>query len=208
VNFGFHPVSASHFGTRPLPTLNVSALPFSSPLQLAKKPAISSPVFANLDAASSISPLLATLTKNTLGGVPVVNFLVAQTPVCALLRQSTSKSPATMDPQAWKVVVVLPVTSHPPRRWLSLLHQSQITKSFTIRTSTKPTCNSCRIRTSKTQDLKPFRMRTYRKTPRGVPSNLQTRTPRPDVTGHGSLVTSFRFRGLPAGSAAAWRSAY
>ena len=61
-------------------------------------------------------------------------------------------------------------------------HQSPVTKSFTtlrlravltrsIRTSEKHTHNSFRIRTSKTQHLKPFRMNTYEKTPRGVEPN-------------------------------------
>ncbi len=49
-------------------------------------------------------------------------------------------------------------------------HQSQITKSFGIRTSAKRPHNSFRIRTSKTQDLKPFRIRTYRK--KGVGGGL------------------------------------
>jgi hypothetical protein len=38
---------------------------------------------------------------------------------------------------------------------------------FRIRTSAKHARNSCGIRTSKTQDLKPFRIRTYEKTPGG-----------------------------------------
>src|SRR6476660_8702596 len=46
-------------------------------------------------------------------------------------------------------------------------HQSQITKSFTIRTSEKHAPNPFGIRTSKTQDLKPFRMNTYEKRGRG-----------------------------------------
>jgi hypothetical protein len=51
----------------------------------------------------------------------------------------------------------------------AMIHQSQITKSFTIRTSAKCARNSFRIRTSKTQDLKPFRMNTSEKTPGGSP---------------------------------------
>ena len=46
-------------------------------------------------------------------------------------------------------------------------HQSQITKSFRIRTYGKCAANPFIIRTSKTQHLKPFRIRTYRKTPGG-----------------------------------------
>jgi hypothetical protein len=44
------------------------------------------------------------------------------------------------------------------------IHQSQITKSFTIRTSENHARKPCRIRTSKTQHLKSFRIRTYKKT--------------------------------------------
>ena len=43
------------------------------------------------------------------------------------------------------------------------------TISFTFRTYEKRARNSRRIRTSKTQDLKPFRMNTYKKTGRGAP---------------------------------------
>ena len=45
--------------------------PRTSPQQIIEKPATSNPVSANLDAASGISPLFATLTENTGGwGVP------------------------------------------------------------------------------------------------------------------------------------------
>jgi hypothetical protein len=44
------------------------------------------------------------------------------------------------------------------------------TISFRIRTSPKRACNSPRIRTSKTQDLKPFRISTYKKTGGGGPN--------------------------------------
>jgi len=42
-------------------------------------------------------------------------------------------------------------------------HRILRSKSFTIRTSEKCGCNPCRIRTSKTQDLKSFRIRTCEK---------------------------------------------
>jgi hypothetical protein len=42
--------------------------------------------------------------------------------------------------------------------------------SFTIRTYAKCTHKPCRMNTSKTQDLKLFRMNTYEKTGEGVPS--------------------------------------
>src|SRR5579859_2265748 len=48
-------------------------------------------------------------------------------------------------------------------------HQSPVTNSFRIRTSTKPTPNPFGIRTSKTKHLKPFRMNTSEKTRGGTP---------------------------------------
>jgi len=51
-------------------------------------------------------------------------------------------------------------------------HQSQITKSFIIRTSTKHTRNPFRICTSKTKHLKPFRIRTYEKKGRGPATRI------------------------------------
>src|ERR1700688_1972450 len=47
--------------------------------------------------------------------------------------------------------------------------QSPATKSFTICTSAKSTPNPFRMRTSKTQDLKPFRICTYEKRGEGGP---------------------------------------
>jgi hypothetical protein len=43
---------------------------------------------------------------------------------------------------------------------------------FGMRTYAKRACKRFRIRTSKTQDLKPFRIRTYEKNPRGVSLSL------------------------------------
>ena len=48
-------------------------------------------------------------------------------------------------------------------------HHSLPAIPFRICTSAKRTRNSLRIRTSKTQDLKPFRICTYEKTPGGAP---------------------------------------
>ncbi len=48
-------------------------------------------------------------------------------------------------------------------------HASPITKSFRIRTSEKHASNPFGIRTYKTQDLKPFRMNTSKKTGEGTP---------------------------------------
>jgi hypothetical protein len=63
--------------------------------------------------------------------------------------------------------------SHPPSQIFSFrslaTHQSRITKSFIIRTSAKCSRNPFTMNTSKTQDLKLFRMNTYKKTGGGVP---------------------------------------
>jgi hypothetical protein len=49
-------------------------------------------------------------------------------------------------------------------RLLTLNHLSPSPgNSFTIRTSAKPACNPCRMRSFKTQDLKPFRMCSSKK---------------------------------------------
>jgi len=73
----------------------------------------------------------------------------------------------------------LPRQSHPAKGnpskvvsalFLSLVtnHQPPVTNFCTIRTYEKCACKSRRIRTSKTQHLKPFRMNTSEKAPRGV----------------------------------------
>jgi hypothetical protein len=107
----------------------LSSLPFQRHLQQPENKTTSGPAVAILDAASSLTPLFATLTKNTRGGG--YRF-------CPLSFMASSTS-----------------------------HHSLPTISFTIRTSEKRARNSRRIRTSKTQDLKPFRMNTYRKTREG-----------------------------------------
>jgi hypothetical protein len=105
--------------------------------------AFSSPNVDALDAASSLSPLFATLTKNTRGwGAHPSNQNLAVLPA------PNHKSPATA-----LVPFLPPVTSH----------QSRITKSFTIRTYAKRAHNPFTMNTSKTQHLKPFRMNTYEK---------------------------------------------
>jgi hypothetical protein len=69
------------------------------------------------------------------------------------------------------------------------------TISFIIRTYEKRARNSRRIRTSKTQHLKPFRMNTYKKTGRGDPSfrflpRLLRTIHHSRLTTHYSLLTS------------------
>ena len=105
------------------------------------------PFVTILDAASSISPVFATLTKNTRGGVS----------------HSSNQNPAVLPVPNHRSPVIAPLLALPP----VTNQKSRITKSFTIRTYEKRARNSRRIRTSKTQDLKPFRMNTYRKTGEG-----------------------------------------
>jgi hypothetical protein len=96
-----------------------------------------------LDAASSLSPLSATLTKNTRGwGVPSFS--------------------ANSVPSALKSTRALPSTDP-----FDALHYPLAPIPFRIRTCAKRARNPFRIRTSKTQDLKAFRMNTYEKTPGG-----------------------------------------
>ncbi len=99
-----------------------------------------------LDAASSLSPLSATLTKNTGGWGSASSSQNLAAP--------NHRSPVTAP-----VLSLPPVTSH----------HSRITKSFIIRTYAKCSHNPFRMNTSKTQDLKLFRINTYEKTGGGVP---------------------------------------
>jgi hypothetical protein len=70
------------------------------------------------------------------------------------------------------------------------------TDSFTIRTSAKRASNPCRMRSFKTQDLKPFRMRSYEKTGRGA-THLNHSSPRRlRVLCVSALSFSFSFGGF------------
>jgi len=78
----FSPFSSQSFNFRPS-TLNRSPItPFpatpTSPLQIAENPTTLNHVSANLDAASSISPLFATLTKNTQGWGTALLFVLGK----------------------------------------------------------------------------------------------------------------------------------
>jgi hypothetical protein len=107
--------------------------------QLTENPATLSPLAALLRGASSISPVLATLTKNTGGwGTP-------------------------FNPNS-SLPVIQPLL-HSPLVYPEASRRATIL--CRIRTSAKRAYNSRRIRTSKTQDLKPFRMNTYEKTGEG-----------------------------------------
>jgi hypothetical protein len=68
------------------------------------------------------------------------------------------------------------ITGHGPR---VTSHKSQVTKYRRIRTYEKRARNPFGIRTSKTQDLKPFRMNTYRKTGEGGPHPSAQEPPLP-----------------------------
>jgi hypothetical protein len=100
------------------------------------------PLPTNLDAASSISPLFATLTENTRGGGYIFQSKFFS------FRNLTTLHSLLVYPQASRTATI----------------------SFRIRTSAKRARNPRRIRTSKTQHLKPFRMNTYEKRGRGVTS--------------------------------------
>jgi hypothetical protein len=88
--------------------------------------------------------------------------------LCPLSRLPRQAPPAKGDPSAASSLI-LP---------LAASHQPPVTNFFRIRTYTKSPDNSNRIRTSKTQDLKPFRIRTYKKTRGG------------SLTFHGSRATT------------------
>ena len=76
-----------------------------------------------------------------------------------------------------------PSANFSPALPLGTSHQSPVTNSFIIRTSEKCPSNPFRMRTSKTRDLKLFRMNTYRKTPRGYPRSLTPSRDRPPPSG-------------------------
>src|SRR3984957_8112278 len=141
------PSSQRNLSVLNIPTLKPSNL--QTPLSLAPFPATLTislhltentanlnPTSANLDAASTISPLLATLTQNTRGW----GYRLIPSPLPA---------------------EYFLLSSHPP-----------FANSFRIRTYEKRARNSRKIRTSKTQDLKPFRICTYKKTGGGVPHSF------------------------------------
>jgi hypothetical protein len=110
-----------------------------------------------LDAASSISLLFATLTKNT-GGSGLPSFSANSVP--SALKSARALPPTDPfdaphhPPNCFSFFHQSPVTSH----------QSQITKSFTFRTYAKSSRNPFTMNTSITQDLKLFRINTYEKT--------------------------------------------
>jgi excinuclease ABC subunit C len=108
------------------------------------------PLRAILDAASSISPLFATLTKNTRGGAYQSPSAYSVNGACSgpvgALKLTRHQSPTD------------PVD---PRR------RPTDTIPLIIRSSAKRARNSCRMRSFKTRGLNSFRMRSYKKTGEG-----------------------------------------
>src|SRR5579859_2432004 len=126
--------------------------------QLTENPAALSRVVATLTRHVHHNPFVCHSYKKHPGcRGAIVNFFVARTSVCAPLGHFTSASSEAKQPQEFKNLAVLPVTTHQSPATSSVpslppvtSHQSRITNSFIIRTS-------------KTQHLKPFRIRTYEK---------------------------------------------
>ena len=188
----FQRFSASDLATSHSSLAAAPLTPFPATLggksQLIENPAALSPAFAALTSRVRHKSSVCHSYKKHPGWVSViVNFFVAQTfvaqtSVCAPLGQFTLATSESKQPQDFKNLAVLPAPNHrSPVTALVLvlpsatIHPPSITKSFTtlrlravlarrIRTYEKPANNSFGIRTSKTEDLKPFRMNTYEKT--------------------------------------------
>jgi len=177
-NFKLSPVN--------FPPLTPFTATLTSHLQLFENKTTLSPAVATLTSRVKPNPFVCHSCKKHPGwGSAIVNFFVAQTSVCVLLRQSASERSAANDPQELKNPGVHQITSHESPLTASALflppvtsHQSQITKSCRIRTYAKRASNSSRIRTSKTQHLKPFRMNTYEKTGEGGSRGLTSFKPK------------------------------
>ena len=157
----YSPLLGPAFGSCPVSLFlaALTALPQPNEIKV-----ILSPAFATLASHVKANPFVCHSYKKHPGWESaIVNFFVAQTSVCALLRPSASERLEAKDPQELKNLAVLSVTSHksPIRAWV--LSLPPIAKFITIRTYEKLACNPFGIRTSKTQHLKPFRIRTYEK---------------------------------------------
>jgi len=140
------------------PSLSPFPAILTSHLQLAENKTTLSPAVATLTSRVKHKSFACHSCKKHPGwGYVTVNFFVAQTSVCVLLRQHPSESSPENDPQELRNLAVHQITSYESALTASALflppltsHHSQITKS-------------CRIRTSKTQHLKPFRMNRVEK---------------------------------------------
>jgi len=154
------------------PPLTPFPATLTSHLQLAENKTTLSPAVATLTSRVKPNPFVCHSCRKHPGwGYAIFNFFVAQTSVCVLLRQSASQRSAANDLQELENLAVHQIPSHESAFTASALflppvtsHQSQITKSCRIRTYAKRASNSSRIRTSKTEHLKPFRINTYKKT--------------------------------------------
>ena len=135
--------------TRPAPIVK------SAPVSELCVSAFSSPNLDALDAASTISPLSATLTKNTGGG--------------GISQASPRNSNHNPSPFNLKLLSLFTLSLEGSLEG-SVVEGSTFNCfspiSFRIRTYAKPARNPFTMNTSKTQDLKLFRMNTYEK--RGV----------------------------------------
>ena len=123
-----------------------------------------SPFVAILDAASSISPVFATLTKNTRGWGTSASFLCGSSAYSASQRYPFPSSTAV----SCKLLAVSSLFATP--------------NSFRIRTSVKSARNPFRMSSFKTKDLKLFRMSIYKKTGGGGPPWFHTRVQQKDAT--------------------------
>jgi hypothetical protein len=114
-------------------------------------PALLYPLVAILDAASSISPVFATLTKNTRGWGTSASFLCASSAYSASQRSPFPSSTAV----SCKLLAVSFPLATP--------------NSFRMRTFVRSARNPFRMSSFKTKNLKLFRMSIYKKIGEGVP---------------------------------------
>jgi hypothetical protein len=203
-----HATNHSSLATAPLTPFLASPRGKS---QLTENPAALSRGVATLTRHIHHNPFVCHSYKKHPGwGPAIVHFFVAQTSVCALSRQSASQRSQTKYPHELRNLADLPVAS------LSRVcrdHESPVTKSFAIRTYEKPARDPSRMRTSKTQDLKPFRMNTYEKTGGGCPppSSQMPFSSRRHLTALSftrprSRITSHEPRATSHASPSTWRS--
>src|SRR6185437_6057648 len=118
-------------------------------------------------ATASLTPFLATFRKKS----QLIQYPAALSRVVATLTRHLHHNPFVC--HSYKKhpgggYTLAPAISF---RNLTTRHSPLATKSFIIRTSAKPARNPFGIRTSKTQNLKLFRMNTSEKTPRGEGSS-------------------------------------
>jgi hypothetical protein len=186
------PLPSASNRSRPLPPRKChpersegSAFRFSSLCALCIS-AFSSPNVDALDAASSISPLSVTLTKNTRGGGGGTSQASAK---------NTNPDPSLFD---FRLLGLFTLRSEGGVVEGSSFNSSS-SNSFTIRTYPKPARNPFAMSTSKTKDLKSFRIRTYEKKGRGGPSHqaLAADSFYSLPTTHYSLLTSSPLKPLP-----------